>query len=263
MERRLLVCGSSTIICPCRKFRRGLLYLNMSKEQYELKQSEKEEKRKKEAWSRMIERLVFGAIIFLVIAGFVFLAIKYKGSSPEQPVLGMNAVSASDWTKGDKNAKIILIEYSDFQCPACVAYEPTVKQITDEFKDRIVFVYRHFPLSQHKNAESAAMASEAAGRQGKFWEIHDLIFENQKEWSEALNAEDIFAGYAQKIGLDINRFKDDLNLKESKDKISGDSRSGLEAGVNATPTFFLNGRKISPRSYEEFKNAISQAINNP
>ena len=90
-----------------------------------------------------------------------------------------------------------------------------------------------------------------------------MIFENQKEWSEALNAEDIFAGYAQKIGLDINRFKDDLNLKESKDKISGDSRSGLEAGVNATPTFFLNGRKISPRSYEEFKNAISQAINNP
>ena len=103
-------------------------------------------------------------------------------SSGSKPALLTSAVSDSDWVKGNRSAPVVLVEYSDFQCPACAASAPLVKQLTEEFGNKIAFVYRHFPLPQHKNAYPAAQAAEAAGKQGKFWEMADLIFANQTKW---------------------------------------------------------------------------------
>ncbi|OGF63404.1 hypothetical protein A2926_03960 [Candidatus Giovannonibacteria bacterium RIFCSPLOWO2_01_FULL_44_40] len=169
----------------------------------------------------------------------------------------LDAVSEQDWWKGNKNAQIVLIEYSDFQCPACAIYYPLVNKLSEELGDKISFVYRHFPLKQHQNAEPAAWAAEAAGRQGKFWEMHDLIFENQKIWSDQKNAEELFIKYAEALSLDMAKFKEDVGSKEINEKVESDYQSGLRAGVDSTPTFFLNGKRIqNSQNYEEFKNAV-------
>lgn len=203
--------------------------------------------------------------VFLVIGGAVFGVMKISRSTPGagETASLVSAISSADWVKGDKEAKVIIVEYSDFQCPACGAYHPVLKRLSEEFGDKIGFVYRHFPLPQHTNARPAARAAEAAGRQGKFWEMHDIIFENQQEWSESQNGKNIFEKYAETLKLDMNRFKSDVDAKEISDKVSADFESGTKSGVNATPTFFLNGKAIAnPGGYDGLRNAISQAIAN-
>lgn len=170
-------------------------------------------------------------------------------------------VSVSDWTKGDNNAAVTLIEYSDLQCPACGLYFSVVKKLQEEFSDRLRFVYRHFPLSQiHKNAEFAAQTTEAAGLQEKFWEMHDLLFLRQEEWSGG-DVQKLFRGYAEILKLDLNKFEKDINSREVKNAVQSDYDGGATLGVNATPTFFLNGQKIAnPRSYDEFRSIILEEL---
>lgn len=226
------------------------------------KEQEKITRQEKET-ARIKEYIIFGIIISAIIAGFVFLGVKFgKNNGSGIPALPISTIGVSDWTKGNKDSKIILIEYSDFQCPACASYHPIINQAIDNSKDKIIFVYRHFPLSQHKNAELAAISTEAAGQQEKFWEMHNAIFSNQNEWAESNDAKKLFIKYAGDIGLNIEQFKLDIELKELKDKVRNDLRSGISAGVNSTPTFFLNAKKINPTSYENFKNIIEQSINN-
>ena len=207
---------------------------------------------------------VLAVAVLIVVAIYYWAKDGNSGGNVNLPVPLIDAVSQLDYSKGNREAAVILVEYSDFQCPACAAYYPLVKQLSEEFGDKMVFIYRHFPLSQHQNAESAAVAAEAAGRQGKFWEMHDLIFDNQNEWAKSArwSVEDIFVKYAEKLNLDLEKFKADLDLKEIKQKVSKDLESGVNAKVNGTPTFFLNGKKLStPRSYEEFKKIIGESLN--
>ena len=232
----------------------------MDFEQKKLMRQEKEIAKELAKKKKIKEYIIFGIIIAVIIGGFVFVGVKFgKNSGFEASVLPVNAISDSDWIKGNKESKITLIEYSDFQCPACVSYYPIIKQVIDSYGDKLVFAYRHFPLSQHKNAELAAITAEAAGRQGKFWEMHDAIFNNQKEWSENSNAKELFIKYAGDISLNIEQLKSDMTSEELKNKVKSDLNSGISAGVNSTPTFFLNGKKISPQSYEDFKNIIEQS----
>lgn len=228
------------------------------KERRELRRQEKREGRIHQNRIQPLKRMSLGIFVILGIGGLVVGIKLWLGSSPSPAIpLALDTVSSSDWTKGNQDVKIILIEYSDFQCPACAAYYPFLKQLEQELGNKFLFVYRHFPLPQHKNASLAAAAAEAAGRQGKFWEMHNLIFENQKVWSDQPKAEEEFIKYAQTIGLDIAKFKNDLNSKEIKNKVKSDYQSGVRARVNATPTFFLNGKRLeNPRNYEEFKKII-------
>src|SRR3989344_4022503 len=232
------------------------------KQEYELEKQEKEIRKSEQARKGKIGKIILGLIIFLIIVGFIFAAIKFSGDSTPSQTLPIDAIVSSDQIKGNPTAKVILIEYSDFQCPACAVYAPIVKQIAEDFQDKAVFAYRHFPLSQHKNAKLAALASEAAGQQGKFWEMHDKIFENQKEWAEnsAAKTEEIFIKLAETLALDVEQFKNDLKSKELKEKIDNDLNSGIKVNVNSTPTFFLNAEKIQPGSYEEFKQVILSQI---
>ncbi|MBU6430781.1 MAG: DsbA family protein [Patescibacteria group bacterium] len=211
-----------------------------------------------------IRAMAFWGISALVLGGMVFGMVKFasRNSLSDKTPLSLTApMTEGDWIRGDKNAKVIITEYSDFQCPACGAYYGVVKQLHKDFGDKLAIVYKHFPLRQrHANAEAAALSAEAAGGQGKFWEMHDMLFENQKDWETAGNAREIFIGYAKELGLNSERFKQDLNSKELEQKIEIDYQSGVKAGVNHTPTFFLNGKEIqNPRSYEEFRNIVDEA----
>lgn len=170
------------------------------------------------------------------------------------------AVSQSDWFKGGADAKVELVEYADFQCPACQFYAPIVRQISQDFGEQIKIVYRHFPLSQHKQAELAAKAAEAAGRQGKFWEMHDMLYEQQTVWANNGKARDIFIGYAQTLGLDENQFVQDLESKDIEEKVRKDFQQGLQSKVDRTPSFFLQGKKIFPGNYNEFKELTGRAL---
>ncbi|MFV1917517.1 MAG: thioredoxin domain-containing protein [Patescibacteria group bacterium] len=235
----------------------------VKKERRELKRQQKRQAWKKKERQKLFKRIALWVIVLVGIATIGFAIFKSNsGPSSNQAVLSVDAVADSDQTKGNSEARVILIEYSDFQCPACARYYLFLKQLSQEFGNQIQFVYRHFPLSQaHRNAEPAAFAAEAAGKQGKFWEMHDLIFEGQKDWSEKRNAKETFIGYAESLNLDMERFKIDVGSKEIKNKVRNDYSSGIKAGVNSTPTLFLNGKKLqNPRGYERLKNIIEQAV---
>lgn len=234
------------------------------KERRELKHQQKKQARKKQQRQKLFKHIMIWAIALIGIAAIGFTILKSNpGSSSSQPALPIDAIADSDQVQGHNQAKVLLIEYSDFQCPACRGYSFILEQLNQEFNNQIQFVYRHFPLSQiHRNAEPAAFAAEAAGRQGKFWEMHDLIFESQEDWSQERNTKETFINYAQSLNLDIQKFQSDIQSKEVQDKVRHDYRSGVQAGVNSTPTLFLNGKKLqNPGSYDEFKNIIQQAIN--
>lgn len=167
------------------------------------------------------------------------------------------------YAKGQPNTKITLVEFGDFECPACAAYLPLTNKLLEEYSGQINFVFRHFPLSQHKNAQITSFAAEAAAKQGKFWEMYDLLYERQKEWSKEANARENVIEYAKELMLDLDKFTKDLESADVKDKVAKDLAYGKSIGVNSTPTFYLNGVKIkNPQSFDGFKEVLSQAFSN-
>lgn len=175
------------------------------------------------------------------------------------PVPTINETSEFDQVKGaTSTAKVTIIEYSDFQCPACRAYHPMVKELLAA-NPEVKFIYRHFPLGQHFNAKKAAIAAEAAGLQGKFWEMHDILFEEQDDWAPMVNPNRKFIGYAESLGLDAAKFEQDLSSGDLRLKVDQDMASGHPNGVNSTPTFFVNGVKVaSPKNLEAFQALLTK-----
>lgn len=199
-------------------------------------------------------------VILVVIAGLVGLII--AGSTGGSPYSSgdPNANLRPEWTRGT-GSKVELVEYSDFQCPACRSYEGMLRQLITERGSMLKFTYRHFPLFQiHNNADITARAAEAAGKQGKFWEMHDLLFDRQTDWAEKLNSESLMKEYAKELGLNEAQFASDLDSDFVKEVVAADYARGMQLGINATPTFFVNGVKIqNPRSYQEFLAIIDTA----
>lgn len=203
-------------------------------------------------------------IVAAILIGGAVLVWKVGFGGTDEVVSTGNAatVTGEDWVKGAADAPATLVEYTDFQCPACGAYYPIIDQLSKELDGKLKIVIRHYPLVQiHKNALSGARAAEAAGRQGKFWEMYDLLFINQKEWSEAADpVKSILPSYAGKIGLDVEKFKTDMADSSLDDKINRDRGTGNELKIAGTPSFFLNGEKLeNPSSVEAFKKAIEKA----
>ena len=156
------------------------------------------------------------------------------------------AVNSNDHVQGDTNAPIELVEYGDYQCPHCGHAYPILKRVQQKMKNSLKFVFRNFPLAEmHPDAFNAAVATEAAALQGKFWEMHDTVFENQEELSPAH-----LLAYAKQIGLDVNRFKTDISKEAVSAKVDSDFESGILSGVNGTPSFYINGQKYEG-SWEE------------
>lgn len=200
------------------------------------------------------------ATVLIVVGGAFFLG---GGPTPDKPTTPADAktlIKEDSHKKGPTSAKVTLVEFGDFQCPACGASHPIVKQILEDDKENIQFAYRHFPLPMHKNAVKAALAAEAAGAQGKFFEMHDLLFENQSEWSEENNPEEFFEKYASELDLDLDKFRADMKDKKYEDKINKDKADGNALGVSSTPTFFINGQlQAGGLPYDQFKEKIDEA----
>ncbi|MFH5882886.1 DsbA family protein [Halalkalibaculum sp. DA3122] len=164
--------------------------------------------------------------------------------------------------ESDSEADIVLTEYSDYQCPACAYYHPVVEKLKEEFGDKLKVEYRYFPLNSHQFAALAARAAEAAGNQGQFKAMHDMLFENQDNWSSSGNPQSIFIGYAKELGLDVQQFQSDLNAAETQKTVMEQKQEGVNMGVNSTPTFFINGIKVQqlPRSYDQFKSLLESQM---
>ncbi len=209
--------------------------------------------------SKSTKRMVIGAVILLalVIAFFsVYNSIKVTTDGLEP--LSLYEISEYDSVKG--NGSVLVHKYSDFQCPACKNSLSIVADMLAQYGDDVTFVYRHFPLSSIlPKGTYAAQAVEAARLQGNFWEMHDIIFERQDEWS-AGNERLLFSEYAQEIGLDVAQFDVDVISPGVRAVVSLHSQSGHALGVSATPTFFVNGRQIQLRTTTDLAQAVEREL---
>ena len=217
-----------------------------------------------------------GWIIFSVVAVALLGALMYFSGQNKIDVSGYdleNIIAANDkngqigdHVYGNKDSKVVLIEYGDFQCPGCGSVHPRVKTLIEQYKDDIAFVFRNLPLtSMHPNARAAAATAEAAGKQGKYWEMHNMIFENQSAWNSASANErgPIFEGYARTLGLDIDQFTTDLASAEVTQKINFDLAVAKAKKFSSTPAFTLNGKEVSQDVWgddEAFEKAITDAL---
>ncbi len=217
------------------------------------------------------KRLFFWAV-FVVVLGLIVwgLSVAMNRSATPSNLAAPAPVTSADHTIGPANAPVTLIEYGDFQCPACGLYAPVVEQlIAADSTTTLRLVFRHFPLDetlsngsvQHPNADIAAYASEAAAMQGKFWDMYKLLYGNQGDWVGLADPHLIFDGYARTIGLDMIKFKADIDSAAVKAVVLADKTEGLKIGIDQTPTFFVNGKAIvNPQGYEAFKAIIDSAV---
>lgn len=198
----------------------------------------------------------------VLIVGLLLGYYWFASPSSSQGETVTIAVTPKDHVRGAQDAKLTLVEFGDFQCPACGAYEPLVSQVVKDNAKNVKFVFKHFPLMQmHHNALLAAKASEAAALQGKFWEMHDKLYEKQEEWGNTLNAREYIMSYATTIGLDVAKFTKDIESKAIEEKILAELKEGSTLGVQGTPTFFLNGKKLdNPRSLAAFNDLIKTTL---
>ena len=208
-------------------------------------------------------------VVVLIAAGLGLWA--FSRSSPSNsprnaatpPPGSVPAGADPPHVRGNQNAPVTLEEFADFQCPSCGAYYPELKKIESEFGDKLRVIFRENPLlPMHQYALVAAQAAEAAGLQGKFWEMHDKLYENQKTWSEAKDVVPLFVGYAKEIGLDTDRFMRDLNGEPVAVRIFQDGKRSHALGISATPTFFINGREATGDQWkpEGVRQMINEAL---
>ena len=224
-----------------------------------LREQKKSEKQNQKVFVNL-KKLFITLFGCLVIGFFGFKVYKWA-TAPVPTVSGVSVEAKDDdWIKGNKDASITLIEYSDFQCPACKTYAPMIKKLSEEYKDNIKVVYRHYPLPQHKNAKAAAYGAEAAGKQGKFWEMHDLLFEKQEEWSNESDITEKLSIYAESLGLNKDQWRADYESQEVKDAVNADVTLANMINLSSTPTFLLNGEKITIRNYEDIKSKVEEKL---
>lgn len=212
----------------------------------------------------------FWAIIGIIVLTFV--GILMFGGSDQKNSGGTSGQGTSHF-RGPTASKVKLVEYGDFQCPVCANYYPVVTQVLSTYQDKISFQFRNLPLSQaHQHAFAAARAAEAADKQGKFWDMYDLLFQNQTAWSQLPNVQAQFQQYAKQLGLNTGKFKTDFASSEVNSRINADVSAFKKTGASlATPTFFLNGKKIEPSQltdeaqrpqYEKFVAILDKALKN-
>ena len=231
------------------------------KEKRVLAKEKKKKKAQKQKFHSGFKTILVWTLVLGIVSWFGFKTYKFFTQQVPEVVTVPIEVYESDWVKGDLEAGVTLIKYEDFQCPACASYAPIIKKLEEETPEGLRIVFRHFPLMNiHNNAFSAAKASEAAGRQEKFWEMHDILYEEQGDWANENNPKDKFIEYAKRLDLDEQKFLEDYDSNEVSEKINTDIASGNNLNINATPTFYLNGRFIQPGSYEEFKELVDDEI---
>jgi len=187
------------------------------------------------------------------------------GDTPRPTIPSLVAPGAEPpHTMGPDTAPVKLEEFGDFECPPCGQFHPVLKKMHDEFGDRLQVTFREYPLTaMHPHAVSAASAAEAAGLQGKFWDMHHLLYDNQKAWHGQFDVRPTFEGYAKQIGIDVERFKREINSDLVARRITEDGKRARSLNVGGTPTLFMNGREMPFETIineEKFRAAIKQEL---
>ncbi len=220
----------------------------------------------KKAW------IIFVVLTIALFGGLVFISRKDKvnvDSFDQSKIVTASKANGNiaDHTFGDTKSTVVLIEYGDFQCPACGSAHPILKELTEEYKDKLAFVFRNNPLTTiHPNARAGAAAAEAAGLQGKYWEMHDVLYEKQTQWSDATADKrgSFFEAYATEVGVkDMAKFTKDMQSNDVNSKIDFDLALGKKVPVSGTPTILLKGEKIESDVWsdkEKFRAAIENAL---
>ena len=214
--------------------------------------------------------IIFGAVVVVVLGGLVVYS-RIANPSIDVSSVDTNSIIAAneqngqigDHVFGNADSKVIFIEYGDFQCPSCGGAHPQVKEVTEAYKDKVAFIFRNFPLTTiHPNARVASAAAEAAGLQGKYWEMHNLLYESQESWKDLTGTtrNEAFVSYAASLGLDKDQFTKDLASNNVNRHISFDQALGKKIGVNATPTFYLNGKQLSDTDSSEIVKGSSSVL---
>jgi protein-disulfide isomerase len=208
------------------------------------------------------ESKILVAVLVVIVGGMIGLfMLMNSGSTPPGPVGDKTKIIRDNSHKTGSGA-IQLVEFGDFQCPACGAAYPNVKQLMKDYDGKVTLYFRNFPLvTLHKNANAGANAAEAAGDQGKFWEMYDKLYQNQTTWSNLGDPTNMFVEYAKSLSLDTGKFSSSLNSKQFQPLIDQDVADATVLGVNATPTFYFNGEKYSGKSsYEELKAKVDSLL---
>lgn len=209
------------------------------------------------------ETIVIGTISVLFIGLMGWLIWRSPAISPATMVSDQSLLAnATSHMTGSADAKVTMVEFGDYQCPACAQVYPQIRQLVDKYKSdpEFNFVFRNFPLPQHANAQASAQAAEAAGAQGKFWEMNHMLYERQSEWDEVADPTTLFVSYAKTLGLDTARFEAEVKAKKYASVITSDLNDGNRAGVNATPTVYINGKKVLDYNASALEAAVKKAL---
>ena len=210
-----------------------------------------------------------GIVTLAIFVGGIFLFSRAGTSTNvvnSALLVPQNAIVTSGFANGNylpasPSASVTLVEFGDYECPACGLYSPLTKQLLTDFAGKINYIFRNYPLPQHKNANISSYAVEAAGLQGKYLEMHEKMYATQGDWSNLSYPTSVFVGYAEGFGLNVDQFTTDINLPAVKDKVKSDFNDGNTIGITQTPTFYLNGKKVTlSGSYDQLKGLIESAL---
>lgn len=214
---------------------------------------------------RNLPFVIVGAVALLTLAGGAML---YHAKRPLLTISKDHLAAGREGAelthiRGQPDAPVTLEEFGDFECPPCGRLSEPINQLEHDYHPRLRIIFHHFPFGTHPHARDAALASEAADLQGRFWEMHDLLYREQAAWSKAADAQSLFNAYAGVLGLKMDRFKKDMESDEVKKRVTADQQQGAALGVTVTPTIFIKNRALPPTSLnaEGLRAAIEAAIN--
>jgi protein-disulfide isomerase len=198
---------------------------------------------------RYLPFIIIAAVVVVTLASGTML---YRAKWLSAPTFCSNTVVSergggeSVHVRGNSDAPVTLVEFGDFQCLPCANLAEPINQLERDYRSRLRVVFHHFPLANHEHAREAALASEAAALQGRFWEMHDLLYREQPVWSNAPDVRVLFSAYAGRLGLDIDRFKKDMESDKAKARVGFDEEQAVTLNVRSTPTIFINNQEVPP-----------------
>ncbi len=215
--------------------------------------------------------MIFAIIVVAIVGGMIYISTQNRlnvsniNNDQLNTIIGAESRNGdiADHEIGSKSPKVTIIEYADYQCPGCSAAAPKAKALAEKYKDHVRLIFRNFPIaSSHPNARAAAAVAEAAGLQGKFWEMNKLLYTNQDAWKNAniTDRDNIFKSYAEQLKLNIDQYKTDIASNKVKNKIDFDMALGRKHGVAATPTFYVNGKNTEMDSSGSIESSVKEAL---
>lgn len=203
-------------------------------------------------------------IVVLLIIVLVFALTRPSAQAAPDPTAGPPPVQRPNSHVLDEGGKgaVTLVEFLDFECESCRAAYPVVEELRTTYAGKVDFVVRYFPIPSHANAVNSALAVEAAAQQGKFEDMYKRMYDTQETWGEQQDSKaSLFRGFAQELGLDMAAYDKAVAAKATQERVERDRQDGLDLGVEGTPTFFLNGKKLQPSSVQDFRDQIDAALN--